>query len=86
MRHLRARPISPEEIAPQEEALAEGIGLCYAFAARQDGGGCRPLRQWPLDRFVTPESFVGVKKTGKGRRKLGRKKRRMRSKIRHRKG
>jgi hypothetical protein len=28
---------------------------------------------------------VGTKKTGKGRRKLGRKKRRMRAKIRHRK-
>jgi hypothetical protein len=28
---------------------------------------------------------VGTKRTGKGRRKLGRKKRRMRSKIRHRK-
>jgi hypothetical protein len=28
---------------------------------------------------------MGVKKTGKGRRKLGRKKRRMRAKIRHRK-
>jgi len=32
------------------------------------------------------EHSVGTKKTGKGRRKLGRKKRRMRSKIRHRKG
>jgi len=32
------------------------------------------------------ENRVGVKKTGKGRRKLGRKKRRMRAKIRHRKG
>jgi hypothetical protein len=32
------------------------------------------------------ECCVGVKKTGKGRRKVGRKKRRMRSKIRHRKG
>jgi hypothetical protein len=31
------------------------------------------------------ELSVGVKKTGKGRRKLGRKKRRMRSRIRHRK-
>jgi len=30
--------------------------------------------------------FMGVKKTGKGRRKLGRKKRRMRARIRHRKG
>lgn len=31
------------------------------------------------------DQFVGVKKTGKGRRKLGRKKRRMRARIRHRK-
>ncbi|MCA9081847.1 MAG: hypothetical protein KDA58_14905 [Planctomycetaceae bacterium] len=31
-------------------------------------------------------SSMGVKKSGKGRRKLGRKKRRMRAKIRHRKG
>ncbi len=30
-------------------------------------------------------SEVGVKKTGKGRRKIGRKKRRMRARIRHRK-
>ncbi|MFO1065818.1 MAG: hypothetical protein U0892_18300 [Pirellulales bacterium] len=29
--------------------------------------------------------LVGVKKTGKGRRKIGRKKRRMRARIRHRK-
>ena len=29
---------------------------------------------------------MGVKQSGKGRRKLGRKKRRMRAKIRHRKG
>jgi hypothetical protein len=29
---------------------------------------------------------MGVKKTGKGRRKIGRKKRKMRSRIRHRKG
>lgn len=29
---------------------------------------------------------MGVKKSGKGRRKLGRRKRRMRAKIRHRKG
>lgn len=31
------------------------------------------------------ERFVGTKKSGKGRRKIGRKKRRMRAKIRHRK-
>jgi hypothetical protein len=32
------------------------------------------------------ERIMGVKKTGKGRRKLGQKKRRMRARIRHRKG
>jgi hypothetical protein len=32
------------------------------------------------------ELLMGVKKSGKGRRKLGQKKRRMRAKIRHRKG
>jgi hypothetical protein len=32
------------------------------------------------------EMSMGVKKTGKGRRKLGQKKRRMRARIRHRKG
>jgi len=31
------------------------------------------------------EHLVGTKKSGKGRRKIGRKKRRMRAKIRHRK-
>jgi hypothetical protein len=31
------------------------------------------------------EDQMGVKKTGKGRRKIGRKKRKMRSRIRHRK-
>ena len=36
--------------------------------------------------LVDEEDCVGTKKTGKGRRKVGRKKRRMRSKIRHRKG
>ncbi len=35
---------------------------------------------WQEDFFE-----VGVKKTGKGRRKIGRKKRRMRARIRHRK-
>src|SRR5689334_21640711 len=40
---------------------------------------------FPVFVRSTLESCVGTKKTGKGRRKLGRKKRRMRSKIRHRK-
>jgi hypothetical protein len=34
---------------------------------------------------VRGERSVGTKKTGKGRRKIGRKKRRMRARIRHRK-
>ncbi len=36
--------------------------------------------------LCTWEIGMGVKKTGKGRRKLGQKKRRMRARIRHRKG
>ena len=47
------------------------------------------LQRWT--REVPPgqislEKSMGVKKTGKGRRKLGQKKRRMRARIRHRKG
>ena len=47
------------------------------------------LQRWARD--VPPglsslEKSMGVKKTGKGRRKLGQKKRRMRARIRHRKG
>ncbi len=34
---------------------------------------------------VVSEFVLGTKRTGKGRRKIGRKKRRMRAKIRHRK-
>ena len=39
---------------------------------------------WPRGT-ISSEIILGTKKTGKGRRKLGRKKRRMRAKIRHRK-
>ena len=39
---------------------------------------CRSWEPW--------SNRMGVKKTGKGRRKLGQKKRRMRARIRHRKG
>ena len=56
----------------------------------------RPLPTDDLDRYTArlvivcstakgKGSDVGVKKTGRGRRKLGRKKRRMRARIRHRK-
>ena len=36
-------------------------------------------------RALLAKNQMGTKKSGKGRRKIGRKKRRMRSKIRHRK-
>ena len=39
----------------------------------------------PVSMPSSKEFNLGTKKSGKGRRKLGRKKRRMRSKIRHRK-
>jgi hypothetical protein len=38
-----------------------------------------------FDPLLLKETLLGTKKSGKGRRKLGRKKRRMRAKIRHRK-
>jgi hypothetical protein len=43
-------------------------------------------RSHPDERRHSLENSMGVKKTGKGRRKLGQKKRRMRARIRHRKG
>ena len=62
-----------------------------AVRCRDKSSTCRRSEfvfSFPLNRFNFPnnmELVVGVKKTGKGRRKLGRKKRRMRSRIRHRK-
>ncbi|NIP85571.1 MAG: hypothetical protein GTO03_08400 [Planctomycetales bacterium] len=53
-----------------------------------------PFRNRKVWQVVLPDTLVvetdrehsvGTKKTGKGRRKVGRKKRRMRAKIRHRK-
>jgi hypothetical protein len=49
---------------------------------RRDGAERRP----EANPLIITENCVGTKKTGKGRRKIGRKKRRMRAKIRHRKG
>gem|GEM_PF-6135032 len=55
------------------------LRLCRVF--------CRGGGEMNLDVKCTfeVENCVGTKKTGKGRRKIGRKKRRMRAKIRHRK-
>jgi len=44
------------------------------------------MLDWDTSTQVILGSFdLGTKKSGKGRRKIGRKKRRMRAKIRHRK-
>tara|TARA_B100000029_G_scaffold378660_1_gene373453 strand:- start:1390 stop:1569 length:180 start_codon:yes stop_codon:yes gene_type:complete len=42
-------------------------------------------RDWQSSTAILAKNHMGTKKSGKGRRKIGRKKRRMRSKIRHRK-
>jgi hypothetical protein len=59
-----------------------GYTLEFPGTAAVDSIGAREFHQFELDA----ERVVGVKKSGRGRRKLGRKKRRMRSRIRHRKG
>jgi hypothetical protein len=57
-------------------------GLAFRFQARLSEERATALAA----EIVTGKQIeMGVKKTGKGRRKLGRKKRRMRAKIRHRK-
>lgn len=60
------------------------------FMLEPSGIACYRPRFWCSNRFYFDDvdgsaRRMGVKKTGKGRRKLGRKKRKMRSKIRHRK-
>jgi hypothetical protein len=71
---------------------ARTIRLRYCFEEGNDdrivSGKLRVLRIQALEtgvEFIHQETALGVRKSGKGRRKLGRKKRRMRSKIRHRK-
>ena len=65
------------------------LALLYFGAVQASGEDTRQAGKLAAVRRYFPYSFtecrVGSKKTGKGRRKLGRKKRRMRSKIRHRK-
>lgn len=56
-----------------------------ALAAGESAEGGREPSVISFLAISITEPSVGTKKTGKGRRKLGRKKRRMRSKIRHRK-
>ena len=51
--------------------------LSPSYEAGQASGKNHILKIW--------EYTLGTKKSGKGRRKVGRKKRRMRAKIRHRK-
>jgi hypothetical protein len=59
------------------ETIAAAGGPAERHVAARPGG---------LRKSGGTEHRVGTKKTGKGRRKIGRKKRRMRARIRHRKG
>ena len=75
----------------EQGAAAGGTAKSHA-AATPDVGWClqsvgSPSYNLPGIRISHHlEESMGVKKTGKGRRKLGQKKRRMRARIRHRKG
>jgi hypothetical protein len=60
--------------------------VCYIQASKIAEARDQPQRSQQSPHQQHTERVVGTKKTGKGRRKVGRKKRRMRSKIRHRKG
>jgi len=66
--------------------MAPGLAAGPPCATAAVPGMVTASRGLQLDWFPELERGVGTKQTGKGRRKLGRKKRRMRSKIRHRKG
>jgi hypothetical protein len=61
----------------------EGIGYPTKFALRKWVAVCDPCTILLFQ--IGEPALVGVKKTGRGRRKIGRKKRRMRARIRHRK-
>jgi len=71
------------ECSPEIRILTSGAVL--------GNGSDVPIIIWPIvntpnqSLSTAQEESMGVKKSGKGRRKLGRKKRRMRAKIRHRK-
>jgi hypothetical protein len=75
---------------PEGEATAPWrMPSALTFAAgrvRLQGDGAGFYNQFDFSAGFLVETSMGVKKTGKGRRKLGQKKRRMRARIRHRKG
>jgi hypothetical protein len=72
------RHLSPIAIARYTAWLAVTLWLGRKYVGRAEN-------LVPFLESETKDALVGVKKTGRGRRKLGRKKRRMRARIRHRK-
>lgn len=72
--------LSGDKLQSQSPQDHHEVGVCWAVDKK-----CTELDFNPLTDDQIGGAFVGVKKTGKGRRKLGQKKRRMRSRIRHRK-
>lgn len=86
--HLRQlRRVTPSAIRNPQSAIRPLLSpdrpLWYVF--RCGGTWLTPSARLGIRFNHHRETIVGVKKTGKGRRKLGRKKRRMRARIRHRK-
>ena len=78
-----------QSLIPACTPLLKRGAFCYTAPLR-GFDGMSPGTSGRFGPINNPQAVtgncVGTKKTGKGRRKLGRKKRRMRSKIRHRKG
>ena len=77
-RSYQPAPLSPSCPLPGTSAILN-CGNCRNESVAD---ACRP-DDWII--FACTECSVGTKKTGKGRRKIGRKKRRNRARIRHRK-
>ncbi len=72
-------------MAQHEIALAQNYGHVLPYGLRIIRRTIHLHIQKSNEKHISEAGLVGVKKTGKGRRKIGRKKRRMRARIRHRK-
>ena len=83
------KPIACERGLREHGHEAEMLRIENPSDSRLNGSGqAAILRPFQIGSLLNSGDnwLMGTKKTGKGRRKVGRKKRRMRAKIRHRKG
>jgi len=74
-----SRTFQPPPLPPN------GVVVILTACLDRDGSVGEPRSTDDLTFFACTERSVGTKRTGKGRRKIGRKKRRNRARIRHRK-